>query len=192
MPLDPPPRRRATGAVLLAVVFLTVIGASAGYIAGKEHLNGQRIAAQGYVDPTPPAPTSATSGSAAPAGRACPKETQDGAVRRGSPGGLVQVLHLLTARAGESPGSQVWICRDSAGKLWYQGQRRSPDGGAYPQVPLREGDNALLLGGVQPEGDGFVATNTDQGRVTTYRVDARRLVIVSHNGSSVEEYATTG
>jgi hypothetical protein len=66
----------------------------------------------------------------------------------------------------------VWICKDTAGTLWYQGHRGGPS-----DRDLREGENALFLANVQRIEGGYVATNQNQDGRTDYRVTRTLLRI---------------
>jgi hypothetical protein len=193
-------------AALLAIFFLAVIGASAGYILGLRAKRAERHVAQQQQQPTPEAPTTptgptdtATTGnpgggkptatatrtstptaSTPPTGR-CLAETERDAKRKfGSPGGLAQVFYINTDL------SEVWICRDSDGVLFYQGHKKSSserNGGIRP--PLRDLDNSLLLKTVASDGSGgYVAENYDSasGKTTRYLVSVVRLVIEYPDG----------
>jgi hypothetical protein len=156
------PRRRRGGgltALLLAVLFLAVLGASVGIVAGLQ-VNKHRAAADqsdtGGDRSTPPPDSSSpaqTSG-----GPGCPPVS----VRDAKVDSLVQVRYILTER------SEAWICRDPAGGLWYQGHDRSG--------PLDSDTHGILLKDVQKRDDGvYVATNAKDG--TRYLVYDDKLVI---------------
>jgi hypothetical protein len=143
----------------LAALFLAVIGGSVGFIIGTTRDQTQtprRPAAlppAPAVEPTFPVPTSAATPSPAvtattpPGGELCPEHTQQVAREKaGSPGYLRQVLRVHTAR------SDVWICRDAAGALFYQGL--TSDGTSGVAREFREGVNALFLPGVVRLGTG--------------------------------------
>jgi hypothetical protein len=79
----------------------------------------------------------------------------------------------------------VWICKDTGGRLWYQGHVRSPEekaGGS--RGPLVEGSNALFLSTVEPEGEGYVATNTSRDGTTKYHVSVKELLIEFSRGGT--------
>jgi len=166
--------------VLLAMLFLAVIGSTAGYLLG--HHEKQRLAAQagdggGSTRTGGPADT----GGGQPAGDG--GTPTDQATATGSAGGpvrcrphseqiaherLYQVLYLRTA------ASEVWICRTAAGRLAYQGHSLTlgPD--------LVEGTTSLFLWDPDKRGDAYyVATNTDTGTgtVTEYHVWPDKLVV---------------
>ena len=172
------PARRTSGkiiALFLAVFFLAVIGASAGYILGLRAKHHRTPAPQPAAVATTSAPATAP-----PAAKACPPETERDAKQKfKSPGGLVQVFFLLTDK------DDVWICRDSAGALFYQGHVLSDaerQGG--PREPLVDQKNSLLLKSVKADGNGgWIAENTAGGRTTRYLVSAAKLVIEYANGT---------
>jgi hypothetical protein len=186
LPPDPSTGRVGTRilALLLAVIFLAVIGGSAGYILGLRHKHAARVQNRADNRPAvtdsgspagrdPDGGPSRTRG-AGPTGKRCLDETErDAKAKFGSPGGLAQVFYLKTDR------SEVWICRDTDNALFYQGHVRSAaeqQGGARP--PLRDLQNSLLLKTVRPDGAGWLAENdSGGGAVTRYRVSADELVI---------------
>lgn len=187
-------QRRRAGLVAvqlgLAALFLAVIGGSVGFIIGTVRSDSDNLPRRATalpppalpsVDPALPAPAATiaaapTATAAAPTatgpvasrppgGELCPEHTQRMARERaGSPGYLRQVLRVRTAR------SAVWICRDAAGVLFYQGL-------VGAGVEFREGVNALFLAGVVPTGAGYRATNVVDGRATHYDVTTAKLVI---------------
>jgi hypothetical protein len=160
------------GPVVLAMIFLAVLGGGAGYSLGtyaKDHPSGgvSSDTDTGSGDQTTTATDGGGSGgggSDAPPTR-CPKHTETLAAA----GPLTRVLYLHTAQ------SEVWICKDSAGTLYYQGHRGAPG------EDLQENINALYLTQVAPEGDGYVATNADGNGTTEYHVTSGRLVVKYKN-----------
>ncbi len=157
------PRRSRVGgllALLLALLFLAVLGASVGFVAGlqvNKHRAANEQSQSGGGDGgtqstgTPPPTGSASSG----------KRCQDVTERDAKVGALFEVRYIKTNR------SEVWICRDSNGGLWYQGHILSG--------PLDSNDFSLLLPKVRKDGDTYVATNEVDG--TRYLVYPDRLVI---------------
>ena len=171
--------RRGSGgrifAVLLAVLFLAVLGSSVGYLAGRQvqaHREAQQGGDQsggGQTGGDTPTPTETTS-SRLP-GTHCPDASEQYAKRQ-----LVQVLYIKTAR------SQAWICRDSGHGLWYQGHV-----GNDSQFT---DNNSILLPDVQDGGDGtYTATNGSDG--TKYIVSKKSLVIQEPGGSPATEPAVS-
>jgi hypothetical protein len=165
------PRRSRVGgllALLLALLFLAVLGASVGFVAGLQ-VNKHRAAVEeqsqtGGGDGTQstgnPPPTGST-----PTGKRCHEVTE----RDAKVGALIEVRYIKTNR------SEAWICRDPGGGLWYQGHLLSG--------PLDSNDFSLLLSEVSKDGDTYVATNPKDG--TRYLVYADKLVI-EQNGTRRE------
>lgn len=184
------PRRTGSKvlAVLLAAVFLGVIGASVGYIVGTR-VNQARADAQGggsTGDGTGGTHTGSPTPRTSPPGPPCPRPTIELAHAKGAPAGpLYRVLYVETEK------SEVWICRDSSGRLWYQGHRKSSPDARYPAEDLVDGRTSLLLGQVNVtvanQRDQYLAVNVDpnNGNQTRYAVTTERLVI-SGSFSSIE------
>jgi hypothetical protein len=166
MPVKSPRRRGVvTLQVLLAMVFLAIIGGSAGYLAGQRRLH--RTAAAQHSAPTVTRPGKANKSPNRPASPETPRCLRHTEEQAGeSP--LFQLLYVQTQQ-----GSEVWICKGQGGKLYYQGHA------GQPGETLTEGTNALFANHVEREGsDGYVATYTDgQDQVTEYHVNPRELVI---------------
>ncbi|HET8659737.1 MAG TPA: hypothetical protein VFM55_12150 [Micromonosporaceae bacterium] len=181
----PSARRAVAGPLVLALVFLAVIGGSVGAVLGLRADRGaggaDTAGGPGNGGVTTTAPQSQPDGDGttpagqppttpATAGRACPAVTEQAAKAEGSPGGLTYLLYIRTDQ------SQVWICKDTAGRLWYQGHRHlgSPTSG----LPAPTSDNTLFLADVAAVPDeGYVATNTGRTATTYYRVSSAWLVI---------------
>jgi hypothetical protein len=178
MAQDPSRRGGAiVGPLLLAVIFLAVLGGGVGFSLGTLAKH-QRNAAATQTDTTTRDDGSGqhngTGGGNGPGTgggqngkKQCPAHT----VAQAGAGALTQLLYLHTAK------SEVWVCADANGTLYYQGHR------GQPGEDLQEGVNALFLRAVQHEGgDGYVATNTDQnGAVTEYHITPGQLVIKFYN-----------
>jgi hypothetical protein len=190
------PRRSTAGPLVVAVIFLGVLGAGAGFSLGTLAHDAQVSASSSHTPPN--APTDQVGGTdQTPAGNGgqsspsapdnspsagnptdsthCPQHTIDLA----RSGRLSLVMYLHTA------DSEVWICRSGDGTLFYQGHA------GRPGQPLNEGSTALFLTAIVPEGAGYVATNTDpsNGHVTRYHVTSEKLVIEhawSGGGQSVQ------
>jgi hypothetical protein len=179
--------RPIAGPLLLAVIFLAVLGAGAGFSLGT-------LAKGAHTEPTTSnsplvrpsaADTSAADTSNAAGGNgggpadtttggtgntnqhqdstSCPQHTVDLA----KDGALTLVLYLHTNE------SEVWVCMASDGTLFYQGHAGPPG------QQLVERRNALYLVTIEREGDaGYVATNTDpdNGHQTKYHVTKDKLV----------------
>jgi hypothetical protein len=147
------------------VIFLAVLGGGVGFSLGTLSKHQRNAATtqtdgSGTTSPDTQTTTPVSQGSA----KRCPPHTEQLA----GAGQLTQLLYLHTAQ------SEVWICKDSNGTLYYQGHKGGP-GGA-----MVEGQTALFLTDVQREqntDNGFVATNTDPaGPITKYHVRPHRLV----------------
>jgi hypothetical protein len=171
-------RRRGAsplGLLLLAVIFLAVLGGGVGFSLGtlsKHQRNAAATQNDGTADTRRDNGTGNGNGSGGGNGsgtgggqndkKRCPQHTE----AQAGAGQLAEVLYLHTAQ------SEVWICKDGDGTLYYQGHTGAPG------EDLQEKVNALFLTDVQKEGDnGYVATNTDpSGAVTKYHVKPKRLV----------------
>jgi hypothetical protein len=170
--------RSSAGPLLLAVIFLAILGAGAGFslgtLARDAHVSSPPTSNQPVqqvgTDPSTPAGNDSpstqtgTPSDGNPAdSRHCPRHT----VELAGAGPLSLVLYLRTAQ------SEVWVCRSGDGTLFYQGHA------GQPGQPLYEGSTALFLKTIEREEStgGYVATNTDpSGRVTKYHVTRQRLV----------------
>ena len=148
--------------MVIATVFLCIIGMSAGFALGTRHKNNLETLSQDVPDVNPP--------SFAPApGIECPPEMHDTAGRLGFTGPLTQVLRVRA----DATGTTVWICQDPDGNLYYQGNR----GGESAEWV--EGQTALFLDGVVREGDTYVAVAHDGNK---FMVNDRKLTVVTNSG----------
>jgi hypothetical protein len=178
------------GPVVIAAVFLAIIGASVGFVLGardKPELTGGaspdvQVSQEPSTPPDgsppvaePPAPQPPPDEEEPPTADRCPGHTWKLAHDAGASGDLALKLYVRTN------GSEVWICADSNGRLFYQGHR------GQPGERLREGDNALFLTDVTAEGDWYVATNSSGDKLTTYRVSPDELVIEGKDGKQTEQ-----
>jgi hypothetical protein len=143
--------------VVIATVFLSIIGMSAGLVLGSHHESPQPPDDSGGIY-VPIEPTSDA--------KRCPDEMHDTASRLGFEGTLNQVLRVRAV----STGTTVWICRNEEGRLFYQSNK-----GGYDQKWI-EGETALFLSNVVPKDDGYLAT-ADDGN--TFFVDEQRLEVVA-------------
>jgi hypothetical protein len=161
---EPLPRSRGTVfvQVLVAAVFLAVIGGAVGLALGlRDRDGGDDPGSSGRGSATDGGGTTQPGGESPPS-RPCPEDANQQAGR----GDLAQVLYIQTEF------SEVWICRDGGGALYYQGHRFTRD-------------DRLFIPDVEQRGDEYVATNaTDQ---TVYRVSRAKLVIVKPGGGKAEE-----
>jgi hypothetical protein len=157
--------------VLVAAVFLAVIGGSVGLALGLRDRDRHHNAARdgggttqaAQIPQSQPETSSPASQSTA---IACDQRVEQQARRDD----LVQELYLKTEL------SEVWICRDGAGGLYYQGHRYS--------------DNTwLFLPGVKQQGEDFVAIN-QAGGGTLYRVSKQQLIIATPDGEEETQEAT--
>jgi hypothetical protein len=155
-----PPRRPIFFPVVIATVFLTIIGGTVGYMLGQRHRNDNT-----EPERTTTSPVSEKPSTAAPAGPPCPPEAIRFAADNGLPTDLTQVFKAITTK-----GTTVWICRDGGGSLYYQSKRGGVD------APLVQGDNALFLPGVSQigEDDYQVTASVDGNR---FEVNRRRLLV---------------
>lgn len=161
------PPRRGWAPFLVALVLLAVIGATAGWIYGA------RVADQRAADRQPVQEETQNTPPRVREGEECPAATQEAAQGAGSSGVLREVLYIRT-----EDDKQVWICRDEAGTLFYQGYVGPADG------DFIEGENALFLTTVEETGGGYLATNkTDEG-TTTYSVTPYRLTQTTNGKES--------
>ena len=168
------------GPLLLAVIFLAVLGGGVGFslgtLAKHQHNTAATQSDQGGRTGQDSGTgqgngTGGGNGAGTSGGQNGKKQCPEHSVAQANAGPLTQVLYLRTAQ------SEVWVCKDGNGTLYYQGHR------GQPGEDLVEGTNALFLTDVAREGgNGYVATNTDQsGRVTEYHVTATQLVIKFRN-----------
>ena len=162
----PPPRRPLFFPVVIATVFLSIIGISAGLVLASRDRSSD---ASPPVTTTAPAPTRTGA-----EGAACREETQAAGQRAGATGVLVEVLRIRTRT------SEVYICRDEAGAFYYHANN-----GGNSWV---ENETALFLTGVTQNGENYEATASDGA---TFSVNADRLLIV-HSDGREEEQATVG
>lgn len=162
---------RTVLAVLLAVVFLAVIGGSAGVILGMREVRANRFPNTPNLPSTgAPRPTD---DNPAQFRKACPEPTVRAVVAKGG-NGTLEVRRYL-----ETELSQVWVCAGSDGQIWYQGHRKAAPDRRYPAADLIEGDNGLLLPATAMPEDRYEAANGG----TRYTVSPERLTITSPDGS---------
>jgi hypothetical protein len=169
--------------LLLAVIFLAVLGGGVGFSLGTLAKHQRNAAATQADHGTQTGNTGQDNGTGqgngsgggngagTGGGQNGKKQCLDHTVAQANAGALTQLLYLHTAQ------SEVWVCKDSNGTLYYQGHR------GQPGEDLVEGSNALFLTTIQREGgNGYVATNTDQaGRITEYHITPTQLVIKFRN-----------
>jgi hypothetical protein len=162
-----PPRRPIFFPVVIATVFLTIIGGTFGFMLGERHRGdgstpsaGRTTSTQGYTQPS----------SAAPTGPPCPDEAIQFAASQRLPTDLRQIFKIVT-----NEGSTVWICEDGAGALYFQSKTGGVD------LPLKQGKNGLFLDGVTRVGDDEykVTARTDGNR---FEINRQHLVVHFANG----------
>jgi hypothetical protein len=159
-----PQRRPLFFPVVIATVFLSIIGMSVGLVLGSRQKTDVRDGrdAQQQQQQTPLQPSSSADERAE-----CRRETRDVA-RRFNAAGTLHVALLLRTRT-----SAVWICQDESGRLYYHANR----GGENAE--WIENQTALFLPGVQRDEDGYVVTAPDG---TTFSISSERLLIVHTDG----------
>jgi hypothetical protein len=163
----PPPRRSLFFPVVIATVFLTIIGMSAGIALASWHQD-QNLNNQGQSSGTPPATAPASPESTA---EPCPPQTQTIAEQKGNAQGTLRTVLVLVTKS-----STIWICKDDAGQLFYQANRGDADS------EWIEGQTALFLTGVQSDGAGGYRV-TDAKGTTSFSINSTRLRIVHKDGS---------
>jgi hypothetical protein len=177
--IDAEPRSRsATGAVIIAVIFLAVLGTGVGIVLGSQQKNsdnGDNVAnnttatasPSPTVDETQTTDPGNTGGNTAtrtrqptnnkshrPASKDdCPQQTDEEAGTS-----LSVVLYIRTN------SSEVWIC-EGGGRTVYQGHL---NGRPFPSATS---DHSLYIGSVRYEAGVYAATNGN----TTYYVSRERL-----------------
>jgi hypothetical protein len=127
--------------VVIATVFLTIIGMTAGYVLGERHRrdnpagSGQNGSGQAGSGPVGPSNTySSPAAEPTPVGPPCPAEASQVAAKFGLPTELTQVFKIETDN-----GTTVWICQDPDRRLYYQSKTGGLDG------KLVQGQNGLFL-----------------------------------------------
>lgn len=146
--------------MVIATVFLGIIGLSAGLVLGSRHREDAQPAPSQTGQTTPSRSAS------------CRAETQDAAQLVGAAGPLTRVLLLRTRT------SVIYICRDRAGSLYYHANT----GGDV----WIENQTALFLPNVT-RGDGDYRVTAGNG--TTFSVNRKRLLIVHPDGREEEQPA---
>lgn len=155
--------------MVIATVFLSVIGLSAGLILSSRHRDRGPAGTSSNTQPaTPPGTPVSTA-------EPCPPETQTMGKRFGASGTLRIALKLRTTT------SVVWICSDDGGKLFYHANRGGEN------AKWVENETALFLPEVRPDGDGYQVNAIDG---TLFTITAKRLEIQHKNGKlEVQEAA---
>jgi hypothetical protein len=169
-----PPRRPIFFPVVIATVFLTIIGMTAGFVLGERHQDRLQAGDSGTTETqvTVPASTEepntgeANTGepNTAKPGRSCPQESIETAGELGLRTDLRQVTRIVTDN-----GTTVWICQDGAGALYYQ----SKTGGVDADLVQKE--NGLFLSRVEQRGDGDYRATASNG--TEFLVSREQLEV---------------
>ena len=153
--------------MVIATVFLTIIGMTAGFVLGERHRHTVPAAATTRTTTTTSEPSRQSPPATWPAGStatACPPETLRSAVELKFPEDLRQVLKIQTDN-----GTTVWICQDAAGRFYYQSKTGGLD------APLIQGTNGLFLFQVTQAGvDDYVCTDNLGTRIEVTR---KQLVV---------------
>ena len=213
-PESGPTRRPVLVPVIIAAVFLTIIGVSVGLALGAVSRDRQVAAAR----TTPPAstPTARPTPSAAPpapssgpsvpppagtpskpppftwtppskTGDRCRPETQ--AANRALGGDSGDAFLQLKIRT--VAGTVAYICATDSGELYYHGSRDA-DGDA-DAVRWDDGKNALFLTGARKSGAGYVVQATEgDGTTTTITVTKREWRMENPEKKTVVEAARAG
>ena len=192
--IDAEPRSRsATGAVIIAVIFLAVLGTGVGIVLGSQAKNdkGDNVGNDTTVSASPSPtgtgtpttdptntggtktrPPTNTKSYTSPDGRDCPQQTEEAAGTS-----LSLKLYIRTSSA------EVWICQ-GGGRTVYQGHLL---GRPFPSATS---DHTLFIGSVNFSGGVYSATNGN----TTYYVSPERLRreengVEKQNEAVVETYS---
>ena len=167
------------GRIALAVLLLIAVGGGTGWVLGG-------LGAPDTGRGTDGSGVNPGAGNATTELTECLEHSETEAIKQyESPGGLTGVVYLRGVHE-ERPDwlIEVWICRDSAGRLFYQGHNGTP-----AQRDLVEGENALLLPvDLRHEGEGrYEAFDERDGRRTRYRVEVADCEVEIGN----EDFAVT-
>ncbi|GIF18879.1 hypothetical protein Ate02nite_16090 [Paractinoplanes tereljensis] len=153
--------------MVIATVFLTIIGMTVGFLLGERHRDRVRASVQtGSETPT-------TDISSEPSGPLCPDETIRTADSLGLPSDLRQIFKIITDNR-----TVVWICQDGAGSLYYQSQTKSDQG------PLVQGKNGLFLSQVNREGEDEYLATAENG--TQFVVNRQQLEVHFADGRKTQ------
>jgi hypothetical protein len=169
--------RSTTMVVVLALVFLTVLGASVGVILAKNN-TGDNTASPPFdaasSAPAQPAPgASKTPGTAVPSKGAYPATTMEQCPQQLKD--ALGISGLTVVRAIRTDVSEAWICK-GGDKLYYQGHKLG-----HPFEKAMS-DTSICLSNVTKDGDVYVATNNADGKTTKYLV-ARDYLQITENGT---------
>ena len=159
--------------MVIATVFLTIIGMTAGYVLGERHRRSTTTSTSSST--SSPTEQTVVGEGATPApsiavdGPACPDPAQQAAAVLGS-GNLRQIFMIVTRNR-----STVWICEDPRGQLFYQSHTLL-DG---RDEPLKQNHNGLFLPGVTRTKSGFEVYDQKKNR---FEVSRSRLQIYFVDG----------
>ena len=167
----PPPRRPLFFPVVIATVFLSIIGMSLGLVLGARQKAEDRQSSQQQTQQAPVVTTATTR----PSGPPCRDETQAAAQRFDASGTLRRKLLLRTKT------SVVFICQDESGRLYYHANRGGED------AKWIENETALFLPDVHSEGDDAYVVTAPDG--TNFSITPERLFIVHRDGTPEEQPA---
>jgi hypothetical protein len=189
----PPPRRPLFFPVVIATIFLTIIGMSAGLVLSARHRNAPPPVSSGqndgYVPPTSapasatasPTPTRRVPSKPAPsvtpddgAGTFCRPETQKVALEKYGVTSRLRVVLFIRTKS-----SAIWICRADDEQMYYHANT-SADG------TWVEGTTALFLPDVIRGEDDYHTTAPDG---TTFSVNKLRLLIRHKDGQEENQPA---
>jgi hypothetical protein len=165
-----PPRRPIFFPVVIATVFLTIIGMTGGFVLGERHRDRLRAAdPQDTTAVVGPYPDNSSESFSAPSGPLCPDETIAFAAENGYPTDLRQIFKAVTDN-----DTNVWICEDGNGALYYQSQTRASSG------KFVQRENALFLPKASRQGDNqYLAIATDGAR---FLINEKQLRVTFPNG----------
>ncbi|GIF00366.1 hypothetical protein Ari01nite_78300 [Paractinoplanes rishiriensis] len=171
--------------MVIATVFLTIIGMTAGFVLGERHRERLRSDDFQVSTPTPAADPKTTDPTTDPttgpttgpptraAGRSCPPESIETAAELGLRTDLNQIMRIVTEE-----GTVVWICEDGAGALYYQGKTGGRD------APLVQKKNGLFLTKVERQGEQEYEAVAENGNRIV--VTGERLEVHFANGAPSE------
>jgi hypothetical protein len=145
--------------LLVSVLCLAIIGASAWYIVAARSVSRVTERPAATISASPAGPTAPP----------CRAETQKQAADAGAVGTVREVLMVRTRT------SVAWICADERDQIYYHGLRGGPDS------PWIEGQTALFLPDVReiPGGAGAFAADVAEkdGSTTTIEVSSQGITV---------------
>jgi hypothetical protein len=178
---DEPAGRSSAVAVVLAAVFLTLLGAMVGVIIGTTQKNGGTNVANQSPGPTGPSPAVTVTetapsgnnggggGTRAPnPGKTYPPTTKDDCPKQTDEKAGINLTRVLYVRTDHS---EAWIC-EGGGDVYYQGHTLDKP------FPAATSQTSIFLSGVHYEAGVYSADNAG----TRYLVSREELVIVHSDG----------